>query len=195
MSRANTHYVGEQIRNAVLLRRGAQDKWRSCRWYWRCLNCGVENGPSVIQKIKQASGCRKCMVYPRGASNPNWCGHELLTGRWLQQYRSDAAKKRREWSVTPEYLWALWLAQGGRCAYTGWALQHGRDASLDRIDSSRGYAPDNVQWVHQDINRMKTDLSDKRFRELCAAVALGYDVVGFDSAAPALMSAFAAGTL
>jgi len=32
-------------------------------------------------------------------------------------------------------------------------------ASPDRIDSTKGYATDNFQWVHKRINRMKNILS------------------------------------
>ena len=45
------------------------------------------------------------------------------------------------------------------------------EASLDRVDSSKGYTEENVQWVHKDIQRMKSDLSPKRFTELCQLVA------------------------
>lgn len=44
-------------------------------------------------------------------------------------------------------------------------------ASLDRIDSSRGYVEGNVQWVHKDVNFMKQALSQERFVELCTLVA------------------------
>ena len=44
-------------------------------------------------------------------------------------------------------------------------------ASLDRIDSSRGYVIDNIQWVHKDINWLKNDWSQKEFIELCSRVA------------------------
>ena len=44
-------------------------------------------------------------------------------------------------------------------------------ASLDRIDSSRGYVPENVQWVHKVINRMKGTLSDDEFKSWCRTVA------------------------
>ena len=32
-------------------------------------------------------------------------------------------------------------------------------ASLDRIDSSKGYQPGNVWWVHKRVNRLKNDFS------------------------------------
>jgi hypothetical protein len=44
-------------------------------------------------------------------------------------------------------------------------------ASLDRIDSSKGYVEGNVQWVHKRINIMKNDLSDSEFIEWCRVVS------------------------
>ena len=38
-----------------------------------------------------------------------------------------------------------------------------KTASLDRIDSSKGYTEDNIQWVHKDVNQMKMDLPEQRF--------------------------------
>ena len=43
-------------------------------------------------------------------------------------------------------------------------------ASLDRIDNTKGYTQDNVQWVHKDINRIKSDLSQEYFLTLCKTV-------------------------
>ena len=37
--------------------------------------------------------------------------------------------------------------------------------SLDRIDSSKGYEENNVQWVHKDINLMKNKYDNKYFIE------------------------------
>jgi hypothetical protein len=31
---------------------------------------------------------------------------------------------------------------------------------LDRIDSSKGYLEDNVQWVHKDFQKIKLDLTE-----------------------------------
>ena len=44
-------------------------------------------------------------------------------------------------------------------------------ASLDRIDSTKGYSKDNIQWVHKDINCMKMDFSQQYFIDLCVKVA------------------------
>ena len=44
--------------------------------------------------------------------------------------------------------------------------------SLDRIDSLKGYAIDNVQWVHKDINKMKNIHSQPAFINICKLVAM-----------------------
>ena len=36
-------------------------------------------------------------------------------------------------------------------------------ASLDRIDSSKGYIKGNVQWVHKNINYMKQEMTNEEF--------------------------------
>ena len=45
-------------------------------------------------------------------------------------------------------------------------------ASVDRIDSTKGYLKGNVQWVHKSINQMKSNRTDEEFIALCKAVAL-----------------------
>lgn len=44
-------------------------------------------------------------------------------------------------------------------------------ASLDRIDSSKGYTHDNVQWVHKFVNIMKQDMSDQEFISWCGTIS------------------------
>lgn len=74
----------------------------------------------------------------------------------------------------------LYVKQGSRCALTGLPIGisntikgdwHGETtASLDRIDSRKGYTRDNVQWVHKWINKMKWELDQEQFITLCEAV-------------------------
>ena len=44
-------------------------------------------------------------------------------------------------------------------------------ASLDRIDSTKGYEIGNVQWIHKKLNIMKQNLSDLDFIEWCKKVS------------------------
>ena len=43
-------------------------------------------------------------------------------------------------------------------------------ASIDRIDSNKGYIEDNVVWVHKDINIMKNKFSKEYFLMLCKKI-------------------------
>ncbi len=44
-------------------------------------------------------------------------------------------------------------------------------ASLDRIDSTRGYSKDNIQWVHKMIQKIKIDVPQAAFVDWCQKVA------------------------
>ena len=82
--------------------------------------------------------------------------------------------------MTIEYLWSLYREQKGRCKLTGVRLtfpkscaEHYRgkgNASLDRINSKRGYVVGNVQWVIKPANLAKHSLTEKQFVELCRKV-------------------------
>jgi hypothetical protein len=76
-------------------------------------------------------------------------------------------------------VWDLFLKQDRRCALSGVVLcfcptrkeKHLTTASLDRINSNDGYIAGNVQWIHKDLNKMKSDFSEDRFIELCGLVS------------------------
>lgn len=93
----------------------------------------------------------------------------------------DKFKKRRikdgvsfDTDVTTDFLWNVYtIKQKRRCALTGLPLSFDGTyrPSIDRIDSSKGYEPDNIQWVFAKINLMKYSFSNKKFIELCKMVA------------------------
>jgi hypothetical protein len=78
--------------------------------------------------------------------------------------------------VEDDYIWELFLKQDRKCALSGLPIEFGTKgrelgtASLDRIDSTKGYTPENVQWLHKDINQMKMDLTEQKFIDLCKKV-------------------------
>ena len=56
------------------------------------------------------------------------------------------------------------------CAITGDFIEHIKDASLDRIDSSLPYTEGNVQWTTIQANRSKHIMSMKELVEFCSKV-------------------------
>lgn len=164
------HYIGEVVSSGkTLLEYCGQNSHGHHLWMWACPQCQGASGPSTISHLNRSKLCRTCSW--QRENNGRWLGHEQISGSFLYQYRNDARKKGREWQVSPQELWQKWIEQQGRCAYTGWYLEHGINASIDRIDSTFGYLLNNVQWVHRDVNRIKSDFSETYFKSLCLGVA------------------------
>lgn len=152
-------------------------------WGVECVTCGVVRDlPS--QRVRSAKyGCNKCKAeLQQGPKHGNWRGGKHVPGYFIAQFRSKSRKGRArqlDWDLDADYLDKLWEQQEGRCVYTGWPIQFGKQgkyareqtASLDRIDSTLGYVRGNVQFVHKDINLMKWDHTEERFIELCRAVS------------------------
>jgi hypothetical protein len=100
----------------------------------------------------------------------------------FNHWKTCAKRRGIVFAVTIDDLDTLFRKQNGHCALTGFKIgfgpktnsAHSRTASLDRIDSRKGYELGNVWWVHKDINIMKLNHSMKYFISLCRKVT-GYN--------------------
>lgn len=90
--------------------------------------------------------------------------------------------------MNTENLWNLMLEQEHKCKLSGLPINlskgksipmttdmanldySGWNASLDRIDSSKGYTIGNVQWVHRHVNIMKNQYDQDYFISLCEKI-------------------------
>lgn len=147
--------------------------------YWLCeCECGVKKniaGYSLTQG--RTIGCG-CLNRQTGKNNPTWKGYEEISSSLFSHIQWSALKRKLEFNLKIEDLWELYLRQGRKCALSGipisfpkYALDTSHNISLDRIDSSKGYNIDNVQWVEKRINFMKITLGNEEFIELCKAVS------------------------
>ena len=107
----------------------------------------------------------------------NWCGYGNMSGSAYRLLSKNAKTRKMIFDISLEYCWDLFVKQNGKCAITGLKLLMStykskieNTASLDRIDSKRGYTQDNVQWVHKNINKMKWDFSQEEFINYCHLV-------------------------
>lgn len=99
----------------------------------------------------------------------------------FKKYQSNALKRNLDFTLNIDDLWDLYLSQNKKCAITGVDVNmvnatindnyHLQTASLDRIDSTKGYTKTNIQWVHKTINSLKSDFSNVNFFSLCHLVA------------------------
>lgn len=119
-----------------------------------------------------------CGCSPQG----HWNGTGQLSMSYYTRTKRGAEKRSLPFTVSLAYLWDTYVKQGQLCALTMLPLFMSsrtcdipkNTASLDRIDSTKGYIEGNVQWVHKDANKMKMDFSMERFVELCALVTASH---------------------
>lgn len=92
-------------------------------------------------------------------------------------------RKAKAYNITPEYLMKVWVRQKGLCVYSGMKLilpestsgfskrpiKYNR-ASLDRIDSKKGYIKGNVQFTCVQLNLAKSNLSHTEFVEFMKTI-------------------------
>ncbi len=183
---SNTKYRNEIMSQkwgklTVLSFAGHATKHRRTLWNCRC-DCGNELVVrSDCLRSKTESGgtksCGKCVRTQTGENARSWkgCGG-LSASRW-QRIVADAERRKIPISISIGDAWNVLREQNGRCAITGSVIAlpsrtkgEKATASLDRIDSSKGYEPGNIWWVHKRINWMKSDMSMDEFVSFCQSV-------------------------
>ena len=92
----------------------------------------------------------------------------------------DNRGRKIDFLISKEYVYNLFLKQNRKCALSGVEIKfadtstlHSKGhttASLDRIDSDRGYIEGNVQWLHKYVNIMKWKLSESDFLTWCSLI-------------------------
>lgn len=138
--------------------------------------CQCDCGNKILVRTSSLAKNKtnNCGCAPRG----KWKGWGEVSQSYFSRVLRGA--KLRGLSVTVELrdLWDLYLKQSGKCALSGEPIKLSQapsktamTASLDRIDSNKGYELDNIQWVHKDVNLMKSDLDQTRFIELCKKIS------------------------
>jgi hypothetical protein len=150
-----------------------------------CGNRTVRTGTSMKRSKNSSCGCFSV----KGKLNRLWKGAGEISGEfwWSHIVRSangsknnNQTRKPKELTITIEEAWELFVKQDRKCALSGLELKfptkwkdRSWTASLDRIDSSKGYVLGNVQWVHKDVNIMKNKFDNQYFIEMCKKIAGG----------------------
>lgn len=144
-------------------------------WLCQC-KCGLKKEINRGSLVSEATTqCRKCYSKKKNIHDTN-----IITPTEYGRIRYAANRRGIPFNISIEYCQKLFNEQNGKCLLTNLPIEfakssqgagHGEtSASLDRIDVLKGYEPNNVQWIHKDVNRMKWALSQDYFHKLCELV-------------------------
>ena len=120
-----------------------------------------------------------CVTRFRGVRREEDGSGEVTLTTWSRI--CNKRSKEHEFTIYHRYVWILFLKQKRKCVYTGLPITFPKNtqpsellkstASLDRIDSKKGYIKGNVQWVHKNANLMKQTFSHEHFIKMCNLIS------------------------
>lgn len=117
----------------------------------------------------------------RGAKNPRFNGFKEITGLFWRGIKGNAKVRNLTLDVSKEDLYNKLIEQNHKCYYTNldiYISQFNSDkettASVDRLDSNKGYTKDNIVWCHKKVNIMKMNLTVEEFVEFCRLITLNF---------------------
>ena len=142
-------------------------------WMYECqCDCGTIkkiHGTHLRGNKTISCGCKNKL---KGICSDLWYG--IVKG----SLRVRTSRNKLEVNITKEYVYNLFLEQNGKCKLSGLPISlpkkwrdRNHTASLDRIDSSKGYVIDNVQWVHKHVNVMKNIYPQDMFLYICNKIS------------------------
>ena len=174
-----TDYVGQQFGLLrVIGEQYVKDKGHMPLCKCECGKEVVVESYQLRRGLKRSCGCKQYerLKHLTGKNNPNFTGFEEIPGSFWGDTVSGAKKRGYQFNLSIQDAWNLVLKQEKRCALSGFPLsfgprRFGLTASLDRIDSSKGYELENVQWVHKVVNIMKSLFDEDLFVNFCRRIA------------------------
>lgn len=154
---------------------------------YKCL-CDCGNTHEAFATHLRRGLITHCGCAPhRGSKHHQWTGvGEISSGFWYDHIVRSAngsklnnrERKPKDLTISISEAWDIFLKQSKKCALSGIELtfpvtykDKSWTASLDRIDSSKGYILGNVQWVHKDINIMKNKFNQEHFINMCKLIS------------------------
>ena len=162
--------------------KSVHDPRQGQHWLCQC-RCGMKQiVRGTTLRFENNPKCKACGY--RGRSNPHgsnsvmWKGCGKLSGALWSHILQHAKARQLDVEITIKDAWEQFCKQSERCALSNLSINFGSrfrkeevTASLDRIDSSKGYTLDNIQWVHKDINKMKMNLLEEKFIYYCHLIS------------------------
>lgn len=173
-------FLGKKFGKWTVMGFSHRDAQRTQHWKVKC-ECGFEDSVLISNLFRSTStGCKKCSSSNnRGIRNTQWKGGNFISQSFLLAAKKSAETRGISFKLSTRDLEEQFLLQKGRCAYTNSELHFSKvqsgvnlnrrdtqTASLDRIDSNKGYNRANIQFVHKTVNSMKWDFKEEYFLQM-----------------------------
>lgn len=171
--------IGDVYGSWVVLGEAFVDRYAKVQC--RC-KCGKESAVDAYTLLAgKTRSCITCFNSGKdGENNSSWRGHNKIPASWFTRFRNGAKKKGNCFEITLQDVWELFEEQNKKCALSGVSIDFTRvgvgnrasyTASIDRIDSGKGYTRENVQLVHKNVNIMKNAFNQDYFVQTCKLIA------------------------
>lgn len=150
---------------------------RSKLYFYKC-KCKKCGSLTVVRKEYLGNGHTKscgCSLRKSKSDHKDWKGVGQSSSRF-SEIKHSAKVRNLDFEIGIDFAWKLFEEQEGLCALTKLPMCMGKNnknrgnASMDRIDNSKGYVPGNVRWVLIDVNLMRRDMSDEELLDYCQRI-------------------------
>jgi hypothetical protein len=141
---------------------------------WRC-KCSCGNEKIVSLSSLRVGDTRSCGCITKEinkskikSSSNVWKGYKDISGQVFCWLRNGATRRLLPFNITIEDVWNQFISQKEKCYLTGLPISFLENtASVDRIDSSKGYERDNIAICLKIVNKMKMDIPLDEFVKIC----------------------------
>lgn len=177
-SKYNTIQIGDTFGSWTVIGEVIMDRYAKVSCECKCGDRHVVDCYTLA--TGKSSSCKSCGLSRKTNSNPSWRGYKEIPASWLTRFRNYSKKRKEGFNTTMEDVWNLYVKQDRKCALSGLPISFKNEAnqrglrrftaSLDRIDSTKGYTKDNIQLVHKDVNIMKNAYDQQHFLNICKLI-------------------------
>lgn len=171
--------IGDKLQNLTILSEGK--RYNNNYFYKVQCDCGhiYTTGHSTFSRKTRKPYCNKCFNYKENKKPKKFeMLSEDISSSYYKHLVRNADLRGIKFDLTFEDLQNLYNLQNKKCALSNLNIKIVKNfsnkeqrklhtASLDRINSTKPYIKDNVQWVHKDVNYMKSDFEQNEFINYC----------------------------
>jgi hypothetical protein len=145
-----------------------------------CYKCKLEKPIELYYKGSNTkdglhSWCKDCCnIGNKKSIIKKYSTFEGRIPTFLYTCKTSAIKRKQEFSLTADDLRAMWKEQDGICCYSGLPMKLEPNTlfsvSVERVNNSVGYTPDNTVLICKGVNSMKSSMTGEEFYTFCSSI-------------------------